>query len=96
MSPSTTPRRRGQSIAGWAPGGASLSSYDEDELEFWTNREISLIRNLLDDKGEMDKDAIGDALGCKYWGPLRFRQSLKAGVERGEFKKTGRNRYGPA
>ena len=97
MSPSTTPRRkRGQSIAGWAPGGASLSSYDEDEMEFWTNREISLIENLLKDRGEMDKDAIGETLGCKYWGPMRFRQALKEGVERGAFRKVERNRYGPA
>jgi hypothetical protein len=94
MSTSTT-RRRGQSIAGWAPGIAR-SEYDEDELEFWTNREVSLIQNLLQDKGEMEKDAIGDALGCKYWGPLRFRQSLKEGVDRGAFRKVGRNRYAPA
>jgi hypothetical protein len=96
MSPSTTPRHRGQSIAGWAPGGASLSSYDEDELEFWTNREVSLIENLLKDRGELDKDAIGEALGCKYWGPMRFRQALKEGVARGAFHKAGRNRYAPA
>jgi hypothetical protein len=95
MSSQTTHRRRGQSIAGWAPTTAR-SAYDEDELEFWTNREVSLIENLLKDKGEMDKDAIGEALGCKYWGPLRFRQALKEGVERGAFRKTGRNRYAPA
>jgi len=95
MSPSTTPRHRGQSIAGWAPT-ASRSEYDEDELEFWTNREISLIENLLRDRGELDKDAIGEALGCKYWGPMRFRQALKEGVERGAFRKAGRNRYAPA
>jgi hypothetical protein len=41
MSPSTT-RRRGQSIAGWAPTTAR-SEYDEEELEFWTNGEVSLI-----------------------------------------------------
>jgi hypothetical protein len=93
MSPSTA--RRGQSIAGWTPTG-SRSEYDEDEMEFWTNREISLIENLLKDKGEMDKDAIGEALGCKYWGPMRFRSALKAGVERGAFRKVGRNRYAPA
>ena len=96
MSSSTTPRRRrGQSIAGWAPTTAR-SEYDEEELEFWTNREVSLIQNLLQDKGEMDKDAIGEALGCKYWGPLRFRSALKEGVERGAFRKVGRNRYAPA
>jgi len=94
MSPSSTTRKRGQSIAGWAPTTAR-SEYDEDELEFWTNREVSLIENLLHDRGEMDKDAIGEALGCKYWGPLRFRAALKEGVERGAFRKVGRSRYAP-
>ena len=93
MSPSTT-RRRAQSIAGWAPTTAR-SAYDEEELEFWTNREVSLIENLLRDKGEMDKDTIGETLGCKYWGPLRFRQALKEAVDRGVIRKVGRNRYAP-
>ena len=94
MSPSST-RKRGQSIAGWAPTTAR-SEYDEEELEFWTNREVSLIENLLRDRGEMEKDAIGEALGCKYWGPLRFRSALREGVDRGAFRKVGRNRYAPA
>jgi hypothetical protein len=94
MSPSTT-RRRGQSIAGWAPTTAR-SEYDEDELEFWTNREVALIENLLRDRGEMDRDAIGETLGCKYWGPLRFRHALKEAVDRGVIRRVGRNRYAPA
>jgi hypothetical protein len=93
MSPNTRPR--GQSIAGWAPTIAR-SEYDADELEFWTNREISLIKNLLEDRGELDKDTIGTTLGCKYWGPMRFRQALRNGVDRGAFRKVGRNRYAPA
>jgi hypothetical protein len=94
MSPSTS-RHRGPSIAGWAPT-AARSEYDEEEMEFWTNREVSLIENLLKDRGELEKDAIGEALGCKYWGPMRFRQALKEGVDRGAFRKVGRNRYAPA
>jgi hypothetical protein len=39
---------------------------------------------------------IGDKLGCKYWGPLRFRNALKEGVQRGAFRKTARNRYAAA
>jgi hypothetical protein len=58
--------------------------------------EISLIENLLRDRGELDKDTIGEALGCKYWGPFRFRQALKAGVERGAFRKVSGGRYAPA
>ena len=43
----------------------------------------------------MDRAAIGEALGCRYWGPTRFRGALKDGVERGAFRKAGRNRYAP-
>jgi hypothetical protein len=75
------------------PGG---SVADADENEWWLRREISLIQNLLQEEGEMDKGDIGDKLGCKYWGPMRFRGALKDGVERGAFRKVARNRYGPA
>jgi hypothetical protein len=94
MTPQAT-RRRQQSLAGWAPTTAR-SEYDEDELEFWTNREVSLIQNLLEDRGELSKAEIGDILACKYWGPMRFRQALKEGVNRGAFRRTGRGRYAPA
>jgi len=43
----------------------------------------------------MERKEIGERLGCKYWGPMRFRSALKEGVERGAFRKTGRNRYAP-
>jgi hypothetical protein len=74
----------------------STSSRDQEENDWWLARELSLIKNLLEDKGELDRDTIGEILGCKYWGPLRFRNALKEGVKRGEFQKTGRNRFGPA
>jgi hypothetical protein len=72
------------------------SSQDADENEWWLGRELSLIDNLLRDRGEMSRKDIGEALGCKYWGPLRFRNALKEGLKRGAFRKTGRNRYAPA
>jgi hypothetical protein len=71
----------------------AASSVDQEENEWWLNREISLIQNLLNEEGELDKNAIGEKLGCKYWGPLRFRNALKEAVERGEIRKVGRNRY---
>jgi hypothetical protein len=74
----------------------SSSSQDKDENEWWLDREVSLIENLLEEDGEKQKSEIGDTLGCKYWGPLRFRNALREGVERGAFRKTGRNRYAPA
>jgi len=73
----------------------SASSRDADENEWWLDRELSLIQNLLEDKGELARGEIGDALGCKYWGPMRFRNALKEGVKRGAFRRVGRSRYAP-
>ena len=77
------------------PGPAG-SAPDADENEWWLGRELSLIQNLLREEGELSRSEIGDRLGCKYWGPLRFRNALKEGVSRGAFRKAGRNRYAPA
>jgi len=55
-----------------------------------------LIQNLLETEGETSKKDIGERLGQKYWGPLRFGRALKAGVQRGAFRKTGGNKYAPA
>jgi len=73
-----------------------VSEQDQDENEWWLRREISLIQNLLQEEGELSKSEIGERLGCKYWGPLRFRGALKEGVERGAFRKLGGNRYAAA
>ena len=72
-----------------------MSSVDADENEWWLRREISLIQILLEEQGKLERGEIGDRLGCKYWGPLRFRSALKEGVERGAFRKVGGGRYGP-
>jgi hypothetical protein len=84
MSPSTLAPFPG-------PGG---SVADVDENEWWLRREISLIQNLLEEEGELPRKEIGNRLGCKYWGPMRFRAALKEGVQRGAFRKVGRN-YAP-
>jgi hypothetical protein len=73
-----------------------VSTQDTDENEWWLRREISLIENLLKEEGELTRSEIGERLGCKYWGPLRFRNALREGVERGAFRNTGRNRFAPA
>jgi hypothetical protein len=90
-----TPATRSRTRAAYTPFPGA-SSQDPGENEWWLDRELSLIRNLLKEEGELDRKTIGDRLGCKYWGPLRFRNALKEGVERGTFRKVGRNRYGPA
>ncbi len=80
MSPSYTP----------FPG---TSIVDTEENEWWLERELTLIENLLSQEGEMERRDIGEKLGCQYWGPMRFRTALREGVERGRITKAGRNRY---
>jgi hypothetical protein len=88
-------KTRGRSLGGWSPSSWP-SQEDADEQQFWLDREVSLIENLLKDRGELPRKEIGETLGCKYWGPLRFRRALKEGVDRGAFRRTGHGRYGPA
>jgi hypothetical protein len=94
----TKNKPRGQGIAGWSPAGGRSQWDDEyqEENEYYLKREIDLIRNLLKERGEMKRGDIGDTLGCKYWGPMRFRNALKEGVDQGAFRKAGMGRYGPA
>jgi hypothetical protein len=84
-------------MSSYAPfPGPATSAPDADENEWWLNREISLIQNLLQDRGEMPRREIGNTLGCKYWGPMRFRHALREGVKRGAFRRVGTGRYGPS
>jgi hypothetical protein len=75
---------------------ASGSERDQEQSDFWTDRELSLIENALKEHGQLERGALGDLLGCKYWGPSRFRRALRIGVEEGRFRKTGRNSYAAA
>jgi hypothetical protein len=74
----------------------SASTQDADENEFWLDREMSLIERALEDKGEMKRGELGDLLGCRYWGPRRYANALKAGVEQGRFRRVSRGRYAPS
>jgi hypothetical protein len=93
-APATRQRRERHDYS-YTPFGTA-SRYDQDENDWWLERELSLIENLLRDKGQMKRDDIGDALGCKYWGPRRFARALKAGVADGRFRRVRRGVYGPA
>ncbi len=91
-APSEQERRPRGQRGGYTPFPGS-SSHDEEENQWWLDREVSLIENLLKEEGELPRKEIGEKLGCKYWGPLRFRRALKEAVERGTIRKAGGNRY---
>jgi hypothetical protein len=95
MSPAqreTEGRRVRSQRSTWSPlpTGATV---DQDENDWWLEREISLIENLLREEGETSRKEISDKLGCKYWGPMRFRNAMREAVERGIIRKTSGNRY---
>jgi hypothetical protein len=73
----------------------SMSAADRDENEWWLEREMSLIENALNEEGEMRRRDLSNLLGCKYWGPRRFANALKAAVEEGRIRKVGVGRYAP-
>src|SRR5919202_4467421 len=95
MSTTTNrPRERGErSNYSFAPFAGS--STDRDENAFWLDREISILQGALEDQGEMRRRDLGNLVGCKYWGPRRFANALKQGVERGAFEHPGVGRYAP-
>ena len=94
-APTRRSPRRTRQTATFAPS-TTRSSYDQEEQDYWTDRELSLIENALAENGEMKRGDIGELLGCKYWGPRRFARALKIGVEEGRFKRVRRGVYGPA
>jgi hypothetical protein len=98
MSTSSTrrPRRSGNSLGGgWSPM-TSGSSRDQEEEEFWLDRELSILERALQENGEMRRRDLGNAVGCRYWGPRRFARALREGVERGRFRRPRRGVYAPA
>ena len=86
--------RRGAG-GGWGPAIVS-SAYDREEDEWWREREIGMIERALQERGEMRRRDLGNLIGCKYWGPGRFRRALNHAVKQGRIERTGFGRYGPA
>ena len=80
---------------GWAPE-ISGSVHDREEDEWWQEREIGMIERALQERGEMRRRELGNLIGCKYWGPGRFRRALSTAVEGGRIERTGFGRYAPA
>lgn len=93
MSPSGRERRLGGT--GWTPMPSS-SSRDREEEGRSLDREVSLLRDALRDRGELGRAELAAASGARYWGPGRFRSALKEAMRRGALVPTRRGRYGPS
>lgn len=85
---------RGAGGSGWAPMPSS-SSRDPDDERWWLDREIDMLENVLRERGELSRDALGNAVGREYWGPGRFGQALREALRRRTITTPARRRYGP-
>jgi hypothetical protein len=59
------------------------------------DREIDAIGRALDERGEMTREELGQAVGARYWGPGRFRGALREAVGEGAAQRVGRSSYAP-
>lgn len=81
--------------SGWSPFLSSSAS-DPEENDYYLNRELDMLERAVQDKGELPRRELGRLVGCKYWGPGRFSQALRAGVKQGRLSRPRRGVYGPA
>jgi MFS family permease len=69
----------------------SVSTYGNHDAEL--EREIDAIAAVLEAQGPLGRDELARALGARRWGPGRFREALRAGLEEGAIRQAGRGRY---
>ena len=96
MSNMTTPQRSRQrreaGLSGWAPY-MSASTHDREEDEWWRRREIEMIERALGERGVLQRRELGKLVGCRYWGPGRFRRALQAALDQDRIQRVGFGRY---
>jgi hypothetical protein len=73
----------------------SSSSHDPDEERWWLDREVDMLENALHEHGELSHDALGNAVGRRYWGPGRFARALREALRRRTITTPGRRTYRP-
>jgi hypothetical protein len=73
-----------------------LQSSSRDEDTFWNDREVEQLERAVNENGELRRGELGRLVGCRYWGPGRFRSALRRAVAEGRIAHTGFGRYGPA
>jgi hypothetical protein len=79
-----------RSSGNWSP---FLSSSPQAEASGGLEREIAMLERALHDKGELGRKELAEITGSKYWGPARYSAALRAALDQGRIRKTGRARY---
>ena len=76
---------------GWSPTTqASIRPRGDRDLE----REVAAIAEVLAEAdGPMDRRALANAVGARYWGTGRFSLALSEAARRGQARRVGRGHY---
>jgi hypothetical protein len=88
-------RTHGDGGGGWSPSVASSSRDAEDE-RWWLDHEVGILQRALEDRGEMGRKDLAEAVGGRYWGPGRFGRALREALKRRAIGQRARGRYGPS
>jgi hypothetical protein len=73
----------------------SSSSRDPDAERWWLDREIDMLENVLRERGELSREALGNAVGRRSWGPGRFGRAVREALRRRAITTPGRRTYRP-
>jgi hypothetical protein len=73
----------------------SSSRRDLEEEDWWLDREVDMLERALRERGELSRDALGDAVERRYWGPGRFARAVREALRRRAIATSRRRRYGP-
>jgi hypothetical protein len=80
--------------SGWSPF-LSSSSGDAEENDRALARELDSLERAVREHGPLERRELGRIVACRYWGPGRFRNALRAAVRQGRLVRTRRGVYGP-
>jgi hypothetical protein len=83
------------SSSGWSPF-LSSSATDIEENDAYLERELDMLERAVKEHGELGRGELGRLVGCRYWGPGRYRRALRAGVRQGRLARPRRGVYGPS
>ena len=90
------PARRRYRLGPGSAGSSPFPTHSSPADPALLRREVEIIDRALREHGELDSHELGRRVGATYWGPGRFRAALRAAVEDGAIRRTGRNRFAPA
>jgi MFS family permease len=79
----------------YSPGMVGTASRWAPTAEQDLDREIDEIARALDERGPTTRDELEVLVGGRYWGPGRFRATLREAVLEGRIRRVAHNTYTP-